>query len=41
VFLAEPGREFELSEALQAAGGTILRFSFDTNGVVTWETAGR
>jgi len=41
VFLAKPGREFELAEALKAAGGTILKFSFDTGGVVTWETTER
>jgi D-glycero-alpha-D-manno-heptose-7-phosphate kinase len=37
VFLARPGREFELAAALEAAGGTMLRFAFDHGGVVTWE----
>lgn len=37
VFLAKPGREFELATALEAAGGTVLRFAFDHGGVVTWE----
>lgn len=41
VFLARPGREFELAEALRATGGTILKCSFDTTGVVTWETTDR
>lgn len=41
VFLAKPGREFELAEALKAAGGTILKFSFDNTGVVTWEPSDR
>lgn len=39
VFLAKPGRDFAVAEALRAAGGTVLRFTFDGAGVVTW-TAG-
>ena len=41
VFLARPGREFELAEALHAAGGTILRFAFDQSGVAVWESVER
>ncbi|MFI5279241.1 MAG: hypothetical protein ACHQU1_02000 [Gemmatimonadales bacterium] len=41
VFLARPGREFELAEALRAAGGTILRFAFDQGGVKSWESVER
>jgi D-glycero-alpha-D-manno-heptose-7-phosphate kinase len=37
VFLARPGREFDVAEALRSAGGSPLRFSFDENGVVSWE----
>ena len=36
VFLARAGRAFAVAEALRAAGGTVLRFSFDTTGVVSW-----
>ena len=36
VFLAKPGREFDVAEALRGAGGQVLRFTFDTTGVVTW-----
>jgi D-glycero-alpha-D-manno-heptose-7-phosphate kinase len=41
VFLAKPGREFDLAEALRSAGGTILRFSFDGAGVTAWEAPER
>ncbi|MBI4541926.1 MAG: hypothetical protein HY705_02735 [Gemmatimonadetes bacterium] len=41
VFLAKPGREFAVAEALRAAGGAVLGFTFDTTGVVTWTTAER
>jgi D-glycero-alpha-D-manno-heptose-7-phosphate kinase len=41
VFLAKPGREFELAEALRAAGGTILKFAFDQSGVAVWESVER
>lgn len=34
--LAPPGEEHTVAEALRAAGGTILRFTFDTNGVEAW-----
>lgn len=36
VFLARAGRAFNVAEALRAAGGTVLRFSFDAAGVVSW-----
>jgi D-glycero-alpha-D-manno-heptose-7-phosphate kinase len=36
-FLARPGREFDVAEALRAAGGTVLRCGFDATGVVAWE----
>jgi len=41
VFITRPGREFDVSEALHEAGGTILRFSFDQEGVSAWETSER
>ena len=41
VFLARPGREADVAEALRAAGATILRFTFDTMGVQAWESAER
>jgi D-glycero-alpha-D-manno-heptose-7-phosphate kinase len=41
VFLARPGREYELAAALRAAGGTVLRFTFDTTGVAAWESGER
>jgi D-glycero-alpha-D-manno-heptose-7-phosphate kinase len=40
-FLSKPGREFELAEALHAAGGAILRFAFDQAGVKSWESVER
>jgi D-glycero-alpha-D-manno-heptose-7-phosphate kinase len=36
VFLARSGRAFAVAEALRAAGATVLRFSFDGAGVVSW-----
>ncbi len=36
VFLARGGRAFDVAEALRAAGGLVLRFSFDSAGVVSW-----
>jgi len=36
VFLAKAGRTFAVAEALRAAGGTVLSFSFDATGVVRW-----
>ncbi len=36
VFLAKAGRAFAVAEALRAAGGQVLRFSFDGAGVVSW-----
>ncbi len=41
VLLAKPGREFDVAEALKAAGGTVLRFGFDNSGVTVWEAAER
>lgn len=41
VFLARPGSDFAVAEALRAAGGTVLRFTFDGAGVVTWTTGER
>ena len=41
VVLAKPGREFEVAEALKAAGGTVLRFAFDHVGVTAWEAEER
>ena len=39
VFLAKAGRVFDVAEALRAAGGTVLRFTFDGTGVVSWSAA--
>ncbi len=36
VFLARAGRAFAVADALRAAGGQVLRFSFDGAGVVSW-----
>lgn len=41
VFLAKPGREFEVAEAVKGAGGTPLRFGFDDAGVTAWEVKER
>ena len=41
VFLARPGREFDVAEALRAAGGTILRLTFDRIGGAAWESLER
>jgi len=35
-FLAKAGRAFAVADALRAAGGQVLRFSFDSAGVVCW-----
>ncbi len=40
-FLARPGHEADVAEALRAAGGVVLRAGFDPNGVATWEAAER
>jgi D-glycero-alpha-D-manno-heptose-7-phosphate kinase len=40
-FLARPGREADVAEALRAAGGVILHAGFDMMGVATWEAAER
>ncbi len=37
LFLARAGGEFDLAEALRGAGGTLLPFTFDPNGVVVWQ----
>jgi D-glycero-alpha-D-manno-heptose-7-phosphate kinase len=36
VFLAPAGEEHAVADALRAAGGTVLRFTFDTHGVEAW-----
>jgi D-glycero-alpha-D-manno-heptose-7-phosphate kinase len=41
VFLARPGHEVDVAEALRGAGGTVLRCGFDTAGVESWEVAER
>ena len=41
VFLALPGEEHALGEALRAAGGTILRYTFDAVGVEAWQSQER
>ena len=41
VVLAKPGREFDVSEALKLAGGTVLRFAFDHVGVTVWQAEER
>ncbi len=38
VFLAKPGREFDVAEAVRGAGGLLLPVNFDLAGVATWET---
>jgi D-glycero-alpha-D-manno-heptose-7-phosphate kinase len=39
--LAKPGREFDVAEALRAAGGVVLRSGFDYSGVTAWEALER
>jgi D-glycero-alpha-D-manno-heptose-7-phosphate kinase len=39
--LAKPGREFDVAEALRAAGGVVLRAGFDYSGVTVWEALER
>jgi len=41
VFLARPGRDFDVTEALRGAGGTILKFTFAEEGVAAWESLER
>jgi D-glycero-alpha-D-manno-heptose-7-phosphate kinase len=36
VFLAPPGEEHAVGEALREAGGTVLKFTFDQSGVEAW-----
>jgi D-glycero-alpha-D-manno-heptose-7-phosphate kinase len=40
-FLARPGRESDVAEALRAAGGVVLRATLDMDGVAAWEAAER
>ncbi len=39
VFLSRAGAEADVAHALEAAGGTILPFTFEAGGVVAWEAA--
>jgi len=41
IFLARPGREYDVAEALRGAGGTVLDFGFDQTGVAAWESRER
>lgn len=41
LFLAPAGDEHALAEQLRAAGGTILRFTFDVTGVEAWRSQER
>lgn len=41
VFLARPGHEHDVAEALRGAGATVLPVVFDTAGVRSWEVAER
>ena len=41
VFLARPGHEFDVAEAVRGAGGTVLPVGFDMAGVTSWEVAER
>lgn len=41
MFLAPPGEEPAVAEALRQAGGTILRFTFDVTGVAAWTSQER
>ena len=36
VFLAPPGEEYAVGEALREAGGTVLKYTFDQAGVEAW-----
>jgi D-glycero-alpha-D-manno-heptose-7-phosphate kinase len=39
VFLAKAGHAFAVADALRAAGGTVLRFTFDGAGVMSWSAS--
>ena len=41
LFLAPPGEEFAVAEALREAGGTVLPCTFDTTGVQAWTSQER
>jgi D-glycero-alpha-D-manno-heptose-7-phosphate kinase len=41
LFLAPPGEEPAVAEALRQAGGTILRYTFDVKGVESWTSQER
>jgi len=41
MFLAPPGEEPAVAEALRQAGGTILRYTFDVTGVEAWTSQER
>jgi D-glycero-alpha-D-manno-heptose-7-phosphate kinase len=41
VFLARAGQDQDVADALRTAGGQVLRFTFDMNGVAVWESLER
>jgi galactokinase/mevalonate kinase-like predicted kinase len=41
MFLAPPGDEPAVAEALRRAGGTVLRYTFDVTGVEAWTSQER
>jgi D-glycero-alpha-D-manno-heptose-7-phosphate kinase len=41
IFLAPPGEEPAVAEALREAGGTVLRYTFDVTGVEAWKSQER
>ena len=41
LFLARPGEEHAVAEALRGAGGAILRYTFDAMGVLSWTSQER
>lgn len=41
LFLAPAGEEYAVAEALREAGGTVLRYTFDTTGVQAWTSQER
>jgi D-glycero-alpha-D-manno-heptose-7-phosphate kinase len=41
VFLARPGLDGAVADALRSAGGAVLPFTFDPRGVAAWEMAER
>ncbi|GAF89419.1 unnamed protein product, partial [marine sediment metagenome] len=40
LLLCESGKKHRVAERLEAAGGKIVKFSFDFGGLQTWETEG-